>query len=47
MRYVTICIMWLCVAAVGIFGGHMGPFAAIVLSMIAVLGTVALPSERE
>lgn len=40
MRYVTICVMWASVAAVGIFGGHMGPFAAIILGILAVLGTM-------
>lgn len=45
MRYVAVCVMWASVAAVAMFGGHMGPFAAIILAILTVLGMMVLDKD--
>lgn len=42
MRYVAVCVMWASVAAIGIFGGPMGPFAAIIIAIFALFGMMLI-----
>lgn len=42
MRYVAICVMWVCVTVVGIFGGPMGPLAAIIIAIFALFGMMLI-----